>query len=730
MAKAATYTNRLAKEKSPYLLQHAHNPVDWYPWGEEALEKARKEDKPIFLSIGYSTCHWCHVMEEESFEKETVAQVMNQNFVAVKVDREERPDLDNVYMTAVQAMTGSGGWPLNVFITAEGKPFFGGTYWPPESRWGQPGFVDVLGAIAKAWKNHRGQILEQGDHLTTLLQQNLKARAQASISLSSETLDSAYHQLHSFFDDRHGGFGGPMKFPRTHTLSFLLRCWKKFHHQEALQMVEKTLEEMRRGGIWDHLGGGFHRYATDLQWFLPHFEKMLYDQALISKTYLEAYQASGKPEYAQTVREIFDYVLRDLRDPAGAFYSAEDADSLDPASPSPLPPGERESLPAARLPARQGQAGVRGKEGAFYVWKKQEVLDLLGEKNGEVFSLVYGISSEGNVSSDPHGEFPLKNVLFLAHSPEEAAKKFNLPLSEIQKILERSKEALLETRAKRPRPHRDDKILADWNGLMISSLAFGSRVLEDERYLEAAQKAADFVLAKMIRHDGRLLHRYRDQDAAILASIDDYAFLIHGLIDLYEASFEVRYLAEAKKLCAEMIRLFWDEASGGFFFTAEDAEKLITRQKEIYDGAVPSGNSLAALDLLRLGRLTMDKNLSEKAAALFAAFSDPVSQNPEAYPYLLIALDFALGPSKEIVIAGKRDGNFSRILRLIYSRFLPNRVLAFHSQDSKEKKPVEALVPFMKNQNSMDGKNTIYVCENYSCKFPVTEISALEKLLA
>ena len=697
--------NRLAREKSPYLLQHADNPVDWYAWGKEAFEKARREGKPIFLSIGYSTCHWCHVMEEESFEKPEVAQVMNENFVSIKVDREERPDLDNIYMTAVQAMTGSGGWPLNIFITPEGKPFFGGTYWPPEDRWGRAGFVTVLRSVADAWKKDREKILGQSESLTQLIRQHVESQGALTFTLGEETPRTAYEILRTSFDSTYGGFGRGTKFPRSHTLSFLLRYGKRSGQKEALEMTEKTLFKMSEGGMWDHLGGGFHRYSTDREWFLPHFEKMLYDQAILSKTYLEAYQAAKKEAYAKTAREIFDYALRDLRGGEKAFYSAEDADSLE--------------LKAGRK-----------KEGAFYVWEKSELTELLGEAAGEIASFIYGVRSEGNVSNDPQGEFPQKNILSLTHSLEEASQKFKKPVPEIARLLGESKNRLFEARAKRTRPHLDDKILVDWNGLMISSLAFGFRVLGEVRYRDAAREAADFVLEKLVRKDGRLLHRYRDGEASILGTIEDYAFFIHGLVDLYEATFEAHYLAEARDLTREMIRLFWDEKGGGFFFTGSDAEKLIIRQKEIYDGAIPSGNALAALDLLRVGRLTMEKDFEKKAETLFSAFSKALKENPESSVQMLIALDFVLGPSREIVIAeGEKAGETEKFLRAIYSRFIPNKVVAFHPARGEGKTAIEALAPFIERQIPLKGKTTVYVCENYVCKFPVTELGELEKLL-
>ncbi len=687
------YANRLIHEKSPYLLQHAHNPVDWYPWGAEAFEKADKEDKPVFLSIGYSTCHWCHVMEEESFENPEVARIMNENFVSIKVDREERPDLDQIYMQAVMAMTGSGGWPMSVFLTPDGHPFYGGTYFPPEDRWGRPGFKSLLLSIATAWKTKRQELVQSSKELVEAFRQ--RQAADTAASLGKETLDAAYQQLRGAFDSRYGGFGPAPKFPHSHTLSFLLRYWKRTQEPQALVMVEKTLQEMAKGGMYDQIGGGFHRYSTDERWFAPHFEKMLYDQAILSKSYLEAYQVTHHSKYARVAREILDYVLREMTDPNGGFYSAEDADS----APDPARPDEKQ-------------------EGAFYVWSYEEILHLLGTETAEIVSAFYGIEKEGNVAQDPQGEFAGKNILYqFKKSPEEMGE-----------ILEEARKKLFAARGRRLRPHLDDKILADWNGLMISSLAFASRVLQEPKYLAAARKAADFLLTKMKRPDGRLLHRYRDGEAAIPGYIEDYAFFIHGLIDLYEASFDPDYLGQAKQLCAEMIRLFWDEKSGGFYLTGADAEMLILRPKEIYDGAIPSGNSIAALDLIRMGRLTMEKEFEEKAESLMNAFANQVSQNPSSYSQLLIAFDFAVGPSKEIVISGQAQSEeTAEVSRLLYQTFFPNKVVAFRPSDDAGAEKIISLVPFLARQKSVDGKTTLYACESYACKVPLTDLQKIKE---
>ncbi|MBI4436043.1 MAG: thioredoxin domain-containing protein [Candidatus Omnitrophica bacterium] len=671
--------NRLIHEKSPYLLQHAYNPVDWYPWGEEAFEKAKKEDKPIFLSVGYSTCHWCHVMEKESFEDSEVAKIMNDHFVSIKVDREERPDVDNIYMSFVMAMSGSGGWPLNVFLTPDRKPFYGGTYFPPVEMWGRPSFKTLLLQIADAWKNQKGSLLESSNSLAEAFKEQSDRSSEKKFTLSEKTLEGGASQFASQYDGSYGGFGPAPKFPRSHTLSFLLRHWKRSGDPRALEMVEKTLQEMAKGGMYDHLGGGFHRYSTDGQWRIPHFEKMLYDQAILSRSYLEAYQVTKKQEYAATARDIFDYVLRDMQSPEGGFYSAEDADS----APDPKHPDEKS-------------------EGAFYLWKKEEILKILGEEKGKAFSYRYGIEEEGG-------------VLYEAHPVEDA--------------LSEEKKKLFSERTKRLRPHLDDKILVDWNGLMISSLAFGAQVLENPRYEKAAREAADFILEKLIREDGRLLHRYREKEAAILGTLEDYAFFIHGLLDLYEASFEVRYLESAKRLCIQMRDLFWDDKEGGFFLTGDDAEKLLLRPKELYDGAIPSGNSVAVLDLLRLGRFTMERSFEEKAKQLFDTFSAQIAQSPMHFPQLLIALHFALGPSKEIVIAGeKEDPQTQAMLKTIYERFIPNKIVVLHPS-GKEGKAIESLVPFVASQDPMDGKTTAYVCENYVCNLPTNDVKVLESLL-
>lgn len=701
MAHAQGMTNRLIKEKSPYLLQHAHNPVDWYPWGDEAFQKAKKEDKPVFLSIGYSTCHWCHVMEEESYSSPLIANVLNRYFVAIKVDREERPDIDSVYMNAVQAMTGSGGWPLNIFLTPEREPFYGGTYFPPDN------LRDILLKIADAWKNKRNELVQSARRLTDMLN-NLAVSSNEKSVVSREIFDDAFKVLLSQYDPAYGGLGNAPKFPSGHTFSFLLRCYYRNGDKKALEMVENTLDHMAGGGIFDHIEGGFHRYSTDQKWFLPHFEKMLYDQAIIAKVYLEAYQITKKDKYAGIARNIFEYVLRDMSQPEGGFYSAEDADS----APDALYPGKKV-------------------EGAYYVWTMDEIIRVLGDENDEIFSYRYGLKQTGNVNvDDPRNEFKGKNVLSVSHTIKDIAERFKKSEEDIEEILARSRRKLFMERSRRPRPHLDDKILTDWNGLMISSLALGGEILNEPRYIAASRKAADFILKMLKTNEGRLLHRFRDKAAEISGFLDDYAFFINGLLDLYEATFEPGYLKEAMGLNEKMLRLFEDKASGGFFFTASDAENILSgRGKEYYDSALPSGNSIAALVLLRLNRVTLKDNFALAARKSFSYISGRLSDSPAAYTQLLIALDFSLSPAKEIVVASKdaKEPIVRQITALIYSYFLPHKILLLRA--SQENDPVVSLAPWTREQGLIAGRTAIYVCENHTCNLPVTDLDKLKDTL-
>ncbi|MBN2269425.1 MAG: thioredoxin domain-containing protein [Sedimentisphaerales bacterium] len=682
------HRNRLAGESSPYLLQHAENSVDWYPWGKEAFELAKKLDKPIFLSIGYSTCHWCHVMAHESFENEALAAIMNEHFVCVKVDREQRPDIDAVYMDAVQAMTGSGGWPLSVFLTADGKPFCGGTYFPPRDSFGRPGFDRLLLAVAESWKNKRDQLLNSADAITEEIAAQIRQEDRPELSV--KVLKAAKSNLQSIFDAAHGGFGAAPKFPQPSNLSLLLRYWHRTREKEALDMVKATLDAMAKGGIYDHLGGGFHRYSTDARWLVPHFEKMLYDQALLSRVYIQAYQVAKDQKYAIIVKDIFDYVLRDMTDPQGGFYTAEDADS-------------------------------EGQEGTFYVWDPEETKKVLGAKDARIFDAYYGVSSGGNFEHR-------KSILHITRSIQQVAKELETNPNKVNRVLSQARAKLLAHRSQRPRPHRDDKIITGWNGLMISSMACGGAVLDEPKYVDAAKKAADFVLSSL-RQGGRLKRFYRNGKAIEAAFLDDYAFLILGLLDLYEATFDPKWLVDARELTLQMIDIFGEEDGAAFYLTAKDAEHLIIRSKPAYDGAVPSGNSVAALALLRLGLLTMDDKITARAEKLIESFSAKLSQSPISLSAMLNALDLRIGPAQEIIIAGDSDQPETRdMLKLIRSRFLPNAVLLLHPSGQAAEE-IEEVVPFLKGQLPMGGKVTAFGCENYVCRKPVNEVKALEDVL-
>ncbi|MBI4341753.1 MAG: thioredoxin domain-containing protein [Candidatus Omnitrophica bacterium] len=681
--------NRLIHEKSPYLLQHAHNPVDWYPWGEEALARAVQEQKPIFLSIGYSTCHWCHVMERESFESPEIAELLNRWFVCIKVDREEHPDLDQVYMTAVTAMTGQGGWPLTVVLTPERKPFFGGTYFPPERRWNRPGMKELLPAIAEAWQQRRDELLSSAERLTASLSEALAATP-TSGAIAPALLDAAFHQAADAFDASSGGFGEAPKFPRSHELSFLLRYWRRTGTAQALEMVTATLDHLARGGIRDHLGGGFHRYSTDAQWLVPHFEKMHYDQALLATTYLEAYRITRRDEYAAVAREIFEYVLRDLTDSRGGFYSAEDADS-------------------------------EGEEGKCYVWTLEEILPVLGPEDGERFTRFYGVAAGGHFE---HGA----SILHIEQPLDAFAKLEGLEAAPLAQRLAEGRAMLLAVRNRRVRPHRDDKILTSWNGLMIAALAYGAATLEEPHYLQAAGRAAEFIL-EALQRDGRLLRRFRDGEARFAGTLEDYAFFSHGLLELYEAGGDARWLAEAKRLAMQMVEQFRDEQDGGFFLRGRDEVRLILQAKEVYDGATPAGGSVAACVLLRLGRLTADAAMEGRARQALERAAGHLAQAPFGSPVMLGAADFALGPTQEIVIAGDpQSADTAALLRQVHGRFLPRAVLAVHPPGPAGAS-IEALAPYVKAQGMLRGQATAYVCEQFICKLPTSDPDRLAQLL-
>jgi len=689
--------NRLINELSPYLRQHAHNPVDWYPWGTEAFERAQSEDKPIFLSIGYSTCHWCHVMAHESFEDPEVARLMNEAFVSIKVDREERPDIDSVYMSICHLMTGGGGWPLTIIMTPDKRPFFAATYIPRAGRFGLIGMMELIPGVRELWASRRGEALNVSGRIATLLQQT--SQGMPGAELNETTLELAYEQLAKRFDGRHGGFSNAPKFPTPHNLLFLLRYWKRTGDSAALDMVEKTLQAMRRGGIYDHVGFGLHRYATDSQWLVPHFEKMLYDQAMSAMAYTEAYQATGKGDYGKTAREIFTYVLRDMTAPEGGFYSAEDADS-------------------------------QGEEGKFYLWTQEEVFRLFGDEERDFVARVFNIEKDGNFAEQRTGRKSGVNILHVTKSLEELASDLSLSRSDLESHLEAIRQKLSAYREKRVHPMKDDKILTDWNGLMIAALAKGAQYFDEPEYAEAARHAADFLVGNMRKTDGRLWHRYRDGQAGVQANLDDYAFLVWGLVELYEAVFAVKYLRVAVELTEDMLRHFWDGDTGGLYLTPEDGESLLVRKKEIHDGAIPSGNSVAMLNLLRLGRMTATPDWEEKAAAVGRAFSQSVKQSPSAHSQLMVALDFGVGPSYEVVIAGNAQAeDTSTMVKALRTRFLPNKVVLLNpdEQDSPE---MSQLAAFTRNQTSIEGKATAYVCLNYNCKSPTTDVNKMLELLS
>ncbi|MCU1273227.1 MAG: hypothetical protein JWO48_658 [Bryobacterales bacterium] len=698
------HTNRLSHEKSPYLLQHAHNPVDWYAWGPEAFEKARKEDKPIFLSIGYSTCHWCHVMERESFENEPIAAILNKYFVPIKVDREERPDVDRIYMAYVQATTGGGGWPMSVWLTPDLKPFVGGTYFPPENRYGRAGFPVLLERIGQAWHTDREKILQSSREVLEHLQQATEVAPSGSLTPSA--LESGFLQFRRSFDSKLGGFGQAPKFPRPVTHNFLFRYYARTHQDEARDMVLTTLRAMAKGGMHDQLGGGFHRYSVDERWFVSHFEKMLYDQAQLAVSYLEAYQITHDAFFAGVARRIFDYVLRDMTDKDGGFYSAEDADSvIDPAHPD-----------------------VKG-EGAFYIWTEKEIQQIAGQPAAAWFSYRYGVEPGGNVAEDPHNEFTGKNILYEAHTIEETAHHFEKPVDEIRKALDAASEKLLAARAKRVRPHLDDKVLTAWNGLMISALAKGGAILSEPRYSAAAVRAAEFILSRMYDpKTGVLLRRYRQQDAAIPGFLDDYSLFTQALLDLYETQFDTRYLDVAVKLTGKQSELFEDKERGGFFSTAAGDTSLLMRIKEDYDGAEPSGNSIAVLNLLRLAQMTDRKDLRDSAERALRAFASRIAGIPSGVPQMLVAYEFSLSKPKQIILVGDRSASETHeLLRVLENHFVPNRILML--VDDGARKMLAGYLPVIETMTRMHGKTTAYVCENYTCKLPTSDPAKFAELL-
>ncbi len=690
--------NRLVFETSPYLHQHARNPVDWYPWGSAAFERARSEGKPIFLSIGYSTCHWCHVMEHESFEDPEVAKLLNDFFVCIKVDREERPDVDEIYMTVTQGMTGSGGWPMTVVLTPDREPFFAATYIPKRGRAGRPGMMELLPDLARAWRDEHEKVLSTARSATEWLR-GRSPRA-ASAELTGDVVRRAEQELGSRYDARWGGFGTAPKFPTPHNLRLLLRQWRRTDEQRTLDMVVRTLRSMRSGGIWDHVGFGFHRYSTDQQWLLPHFEKMLYDQALISLACVEAWQASSEDDLRRIAEDTFSYVLRDMTAPEGGFYSAEDADSA-------------------------------GEEGLFYTWTPAELVEVLGADDGALAAQLWDVRDGGNFHDQASGGSTGRSVLHLPRGLAEFAQGKGLAPAEFEAQVESIRARLFEAREKRIHPHKDDKVLTDWNGLMIAALAYGGRTLGVPRYVDAAQRAADFVLARMRTPEGRLLKSWRDGHAGGVGVHDDYAFLTWGLIELYEATGDPRWLKQSLEFVEAERLLFADVEAGGFFLSAEDTQHLISRPKTGYDGAIPSGNSVSALNHLRLARLTGRSELEERADRTIRAFADEIRQAPSAHTQFLQAVDFAEGPSFELVVAGRVGSEeMNTALSQIHRVFAPNKVVLVRPE-GEQGSVISEIAPFAALQVAKDGKPTLYLCRDFACELPTHDVGhVVEQLVS
>jgi uncharacterized protein YyaL (SSP411 family) len=686
--------NRLIHEKSPYLLQHALNPVDWFPWGDEAFERAARENKPVLLSIGYATCHWCHVMAHESFEDHGIATLLNAHFISIKVDREERPDIDSVYMSVSQMMTGKGGWPLTVFLTPEKKPFYAGTYLPKESRFGMTGLSDLLHRIIRVWQEDHSDILRSAEEIAAALHREQEPSPEHMPDISF--LTEGYEELVLRFDAEYGGFGSAPKFPTPHILLFLLRFWKRTGNKRALAMVEKTLHAMRGGGIYDQIGGGFHRYSTDVTWLVPHFEKMLYDQALLVIAYTEAYQATRNPDFKKTAEDSISYVFSSLRSPEGAFFSAEDADSP-------------------------------GGEGAFYLWTPEEIEEILGKEDAIVAARVFGITPVGNYQETGSG--PAQNILTCKKSIAESASSAGLSNADSEIRLASIRARLFAAREDRSHPALDDKILTDWNGLFIAALALAARAFGNEHYLSAARRAMQFIVTRMRAPGSGLLHRYRDGEPAIPAFGDDYAFTIKALIELYESTFDAGYLSIAIELNSWFVAHFHDKERGGFFTTSDSAEILLVRKKEIYDGAIPSCNSIAFENLVRLAHLTGDAIYEQLAFELSRTFSAPVYQSPSAHAWFLCALDSAIGPVHDVVIVGERDGKDTKeMINGLRDQYFPHALIVF-KQLNDDDPLITRLAPFTRDLKSPGGKATAYVCSGHACAVPVSDLHQLLNVL-
>ncbi|MDT7690388.1 MAG: uncharacterized protein QOE46_3147 [Acidobacteriota bacterium] len=675
-------TNRLAGESSPYLLQHAHNPVDWYPWGEEALERSKREDKPILLSIGYSACHWCHVMERESFENDEIAQQMNEQFVNIKVDREERPDLDQIYMSAVQMMTRHGGWPLTVFLTPDLIPFYGGTYFPPEDSHQMPGFPRILAAVSEAYRSRPEEVRKSAWEILSEMRRMGLAQESSEV-INQQLLDNAYRGLARSYDPRHGGFGSAPKFPSSMNLEFLLRTFKRGGDARALEMVTHSCRMMAEGGLYDQLGGGFHRYSTDARWLVPHFEKMLYDNALLTRLYLHAYQATGDSFFRRIAEETLGYVKREMFDESGAFYSTQDADS-------------------------------EGVEGKFFVWDKEEVESLLGPDDARLFCAYYDVTEGGN--------FEERNILHVERPLEEVAREQKVSVERLIEARERGCGRLFTERERRIKPGRDEKVITAWNGLMLEAFAEAASVLEHDGYREIAESNARFILDTLLS-DGLLRHVYKDGRAKHVGFLDDYAFVVSGLVTLYETTGRTRWIEAAVRLTDKMIEEFWDEEGGGFFYNGKSGEQLIVRNKDYFDNATPSGNSVATEALLRLSVLTGKEDYRRKAVNVLRLVRDAVERYPSAFGYALCAVDFYLSTPKEVVIVPGSDEAQARLLKHeLWSRYIPNKVVALSSADDAN---AAELIPLLRDRKTVGGRATAYVCESYRCLQPVNSAEEL-----
>ncbi|PAB59778.1 thioredoxin domain-containing protein [Anaeromicrobium sediminis] len=674
-------SNRLINEKSPYLLQHVDNPVHWYPWNDEAFEKAKEEDKPIFLSIGYSTCHWCHVMAHESFEDDEVGEILNKDFISIKVDREERPDVDSIYMSFCQALTGSGGWPLTIIMTPDKKPFYAGTYLPKTNKYGRIGLIELLHRINEMWSTERDRLEKSSEDIYGAVLDSFGSSKKSSID--KDIIHKTFNELEKLFDPTYGGFGNAPKFPTPHNLSFLLRYYMATKNEKSLNMVIDTLDHMYKGGVFDHIGFGFARYSTDRKWLAPHFEKMLYDNALLGIAYTELYQITKEERYKEVAVDIFTYVLRDMTSPEGGFYSAEDADS-------------------------------EGVEGKFYVWEKSEVIDVLGEEDGEIFCIHYDITALGNFEKSSIPNLIDQNLDEIEDNEE------------LKSLLNKCREKLFKYRLKRIHPHKDDKIITSWNGLMISALANAGKVFNNEEYIKLAERSHDFIMNNLIREDKRLLARYRDGEAAYIGTLDDYAFFIWGLIELYESTFNTKYLKEAIELNDSMLDLFWDKEHGGLFIAGKDSHDLIMKPKEIYDGALPSGNSVATMNMLRLSKLTGNTELEEKAISQFTTFGGKVSEIPNAYTHFMMAFLLHEMGVKEVVVVGDKNKEDTReLLKVVNEDFSPFTVTVL--KDANEE--LDEIIPIGKNKEMVDEKATAYVCENFTCNIPTNNVQEFETII-